>query len=310
MGRSWNRRSFLKGSLAVTAGIGLTAGSGLISELTAWVNDPVNNPMPTRPLGKTGHQVSLFSLGGQATLERPNRHDDAIAIINRALDLGVNYIDTANQYGSGVSEEYIGMVMKERRKEVFLATKSHDFTYDGTMRLVEQSLNRLQTDYIDLYQHHYLDGEGRFERLRAPDSARQAFEKLKAEGVIGHIGITGHSSRLLADLIEEYPYECALITLNPARAVMNDVEHLDRFFKLTAEKEMGVIAMKVFGGGGLMQRGFTPEQLLSYVFSYPVSTAIVGISVIPHLEQNVEIAKKFEQLSEEELEQIRTSVAG
>lgn len=310
MDQSLNRRSFIKGSLALTAGVGLGAASGLFSNLAAWAQDPVNNPMPTRPLGRTGHQVSLFSLGGQATIERPNRHDDAVEIINRALDLGVNYIDTANQYGAGVSEEYIGMVMKERREEVFLATKSHDYTYDGTMRLAEQSLKRLQTDYIDLYQHHFVGGHGQFERLKQPNSARQAFEKLKEEGVIGHIGVTGHSSRILSDAIEDYPYECALITLNPARAVMNDVEHLNRFFKLTAEKEIGVIAMKVFGGGGLMQRGFTPEQLLNYVFSYPISTAIVGISVIPHLEQNVEIAKRFEQLTDEEMEQIRTAVAG
>lgn len=310
MSRSWNRRSFIKGSLAVTTGIGLTAGTGMLSELYAWVNDPLNNPMPTRPLGKTGHQVSLFSLGGQATLERPNRHDDAVAIINRALDLGVNFIDTANQYGRGVSEEYIGMVMKDRRKEVFLATKSHDYTYDGTMRLVEESLKRLQTDYIDLYQHHFVGGHGQFEQLKQQKSARQAFEKLKEEGVIGHIGVTGHSSTILADAIEDYPYETALITLNPARAVMNDVEDLGRFFRLTTEKEIGVIAMKVFGGGGLMQRGFTPEQLLSYVFSYPISTAIVGISIIPHLEQNVEIAKRFEQLTDEEMEQIRTAIAG
>ena len=310
MERSWNRRSFLKGSLAITAGVGLSAGTGIFTEMAAWARDPVNNPMPTRPLGKTGHQVSLFSLGGQATLERPDRHDDAVEIINRALDLGVNYIDTANQYGRGVSEEYIGMVMKERRNEVFLATKSHDYTYDGTMRLAEQSLKRLQTDYIDLYQHHFVGGHGQFEQLKQQKSARQAFEKLKEEGVIGHIGVSGHSSRILSDAIEDYPYETVLMTLNPARAVMNDVADLSRFFKLTAQKEIGVIAMKVFGGGGLMQRGFTPEQLLNYVFSYPISTAIVGISVIPHLEQNVEIAKRFEQLTDEEMEQIRTAIAG
>lgn len=310
MDQSWNRRSFIKGSIAFTAGVGLTAGSGFFSQLSAWAQDPLNNPMPTRPLGKTGHQVSLYSLGGQATLEQPDRHDDAVEIINRAIDLGVNYIDTANMYGRGVSEEYIGMVMKERRNEVFLATKSHDYTYDGTMRMAEQSLKRLQTDYIDLYQHHYVGGHGQFESLKQPHSARQAFEKLKEEGVIGHIGVTGHSSRILAEAIEDYPYDCALITLNPARAVMNDVEHLNRFFELAAEKQIGVIAMKVFGGGGLMQRGFTPKQLLTYVLSYPVSTAIVGITRISHLEQNVEIAKNFVQLTEEEMEQIRTAVAG
>jgi uncharacterized protein len=308
MNRKLNRRAFLKTGLTATAGIGMMASGGVFSKTLAWIADPENNPMPKRMLGRTGHEVSLFSLGGQATLEQPDREDDAVAIINRALDLGVNYIDTANQYGRGVSEQYIGTVLKHRRKEVFLATKSHDHTYDGTMRLVEQSLSRLQTDYIDLYQHHYVSTFDKLEQIRGRNGSRRAFEKLKEEGVIRHIGITGHSSKILTDAIEEYPYECVLITLNPARSIMDDTDHLDHFFRVATEKEIGVIAMKVFGGGGLMSRGFTPRQLLSYVFSYPVSTAVVGISIIPHLEQNVEIAKTFRQLTLEEMEEIRASI--
>jgi len=307
MERKVKRSTFLKYSLALAAGAGITASGGFLSKAAAWAKDPLNHPMPTRPLGKTGHNVGLFSLGGQATLERPGRKDDAIEIINRALDLGVNYIDTANMYGNGVSEEYIGEVMKDRRNEVFLATKSHDYTYDGTMRRFEESLHRLQTNYIDLYQHHYVGGHGKLERLGQKKSARDAFRELKEQGVIRFTGVTGHSSKILSDAIEAHPYDCALITLNAAGAVMDNPEHLDRFFRLTAQKEMGVIAMKVMGGGGLLSRGYKPADLLNYVLSYPVSTAIVGISIIPHLEDNVRTAKSFRQLSDDELERIRMS---
>ena len=307
MESNMKRRTFLKQAAAVTAGVGITATGGMFSKAAAWMMDPLHNPMPTRPLGKTGFDVGVFSLGGQATLERPGRCDDAVEIINRALDLGVNYIDTANMYGQGVSEEYIGEVMKHRRSEVFLATKSHDYTYDGTMRMFEQSLNRLQTDYIDLYQHHFIGGHGQLERLGQKDSARDAFRELKEQGVIRFTGVTGHSSKILSDAIEGHPYDCALITLNAAGSIMPDADHLGRFFRLTAEKEMGVIAMKVMGGGGLIGRGFNPSELLAYVLSYPISTAIVGISVIPHLEDNVRTAKSFRQMSDDEMERLRSS---
>ena len=236
------------------------------------------NPLPKRPLGKTGHQVTIYGLGGLYTLARHDRHDEAVEIVNRAIDLGVNYIDTSARYGSGASELNIGTVMRERRDEVFLASKSHDYTYDGTMALIEQSLRRLQTDHLDLYQHHLLGRMGQLEQLQQKHSARQAFERLRDEGVIRYIGVTGHSSRVLADALEDYPYDCALITLNAARAEMDDPEDLDRFFRLAQEKEVGVIAMKVFARGALIEQGLGSEQLLPYVLSYPVSTAIVGIS--------------------------------
>ena len=268
------------------------------------------NPIPKRPLGKTGYQATIYGLGGLYTTSKHDRHDEAVEIINRAIDLGVNYIDTSARYGAGASELNIGTVMKERRDEVFLATKSHDYTYDGTMALIEQSLRRLQTDHIDLYQHHQLGGIGQLEQLQQKHSARQAFERLRDEGVIRYIGVTGHSSRVLADALEDYPYDCALITLNAARAEMNDPEDLDRFFRLAQEKEVGVIAMKVVARGILIRRGLDIRQLLPYALSYPVSTAIVGISDISHLVENVRIASAFEQLGEEEMAQIQVLAQG
>jgi hypothetical protein len=262
-------------------------------------------PIPKRPLGKTGEQVTLYGLGGLFTLARHDRHDKAVEIINRAIDLGVNYIDTSAAYGTGASELNIGTVMKERRNEVFLASKSHDYTYDGAMALVHQSLRRLQTDHLDLYQHHFLGRMGQLEQLRQKHSARQAFERLCDEGVIRYIGVTGHSSRVLADALEDYPYDCALITLNAAREVMDDPEDLDRFFRVAQEKEVGVIAMKVVVRGALIEWGLEMGQLLPYVLSYPVSTAIVGITDLAHLEENVRIARAFEPLSEQERAEIQ-----
>ena len=305
MNNGCDRRTFLKKSLATTAGIGLVGTSGIFAKTKAWATEPAKGPMPTQPLGKTGHNVSIFSLGGETTIEMADRHDEAVEIINRALDLGVNYIDTAAAYGNGASELNIGAAIKDRRDEVFLATKSHDYTYDGTMRLVDQSLNRLQTDYIDLYQHHFVGHFGQLEDLKKDNSARQAFERLKEEGVIGNIGITGHSSRILSDALLDYPYDCVLITINAAEVVMDDTDQLDRFFELAKEKEAGVIAMKVANRGRLLEQGLSIRQLLPYTMSYPVSTTIMGISAIPHLEENVRIASSFERLSNEEMAEIR-----
>ena len=113
-------------------------------------------PIPKRPLGKTGYQVTIYGLGGLFTTSMHDRHNEAVEIVNRAIDLGINYIDTSALYGNGASELNIGTVMKERRDEVFLASKSHNYTYDGTMALVEQSLRRLQTDHLDVYLLHGL----------------------------------------------------------------------------------------------------------------------------------------------------------
>lgn len=297
-----------------TAAAEATEAATATSEATELASTPTSEAtaaptatdmIPTRTLGKTGEQVTMYGLGGLFTTSRIEMQDQAVEIINRAIDLGVNYIDTSAMYGNGGSETNIGMVMRDRRDEVFLASKSHDYSYDGTMALFERSLQRLQTDHLDLYQHHYLSSEGQLAQLRGNNSARQAFEQLRDDGSIRYIGITSHSSRLLADALEEYPYDCALITLNAAQEVMDDPEDLDRFFRIAQENEVGVIAMKVVARGALVQRGLDVKQLLSYAWSYPISTAILGISEVAHLEENIRIAKEFEPMSAQEREQFR-----
>ena len=135
---SFTRREFVKVGTAGAAAVAL-AGRERPTRAAA---------MPERSLGRTGHRVRLFSLGGQATLEKPGTHDESVAIINRAIDLGVNYIDTAAAYGQGISQTYIGEVMGTRRKDVFLASKTHDRTRDGSLKLLEQSLTLLKTDRL------------------------------------------------------------------------------------------------------------------------------------------------------------------
>ena len=168
--------------------------------------------MPERPLGKTGYKVRIFSLGGQATLEKPGTHDESIAIVNRAIDLGVNYIDTAAAYGrdrtvegkprwepNGISQTYIGEVMKTRRKEVFLASKTDDRTRDGSLRLLEQSLKLLKTDHLDLWQLHNVQRDEQLDQIFGKDGAIEALQKARDQKMVRFLGITGHFDPAGAD---------------------------------------------------------------------------------------------------------------
>jgi uncharacterized protein len=302
-----SRRDMLKTTLAAAAGcaIGGTLGLGRLSNAYAGVGGVP--AMPTRTLGKTGFEVPIFSLGGQSTIEQPGRRDEAVAIIHRALDLGLRYIDTSHIYGDGVSESYIGEVMKARRGEVFLATKSRQFSYDGAMRMIEGSLERLQTDHVDLYQHHHVSTDATLDEVLAADGARKAFEKLHAEGVVKHLGISGHSSRVLKRAMEAVDMDCVLITVNPAHMAMTEVEHLDDFMTTAVEKRVGVIAMKVTGRNQLLrQHPITMEQAMRYTLSFPVATAVIGITEIGQLDENFEIARRFKPMTDAEMAQLES----
>jgi uncharacterized protein len=295
----------LKATLAAAAGCTLGGALGLGGLSNAYAASAGARAMPTRRLGRTGLDVPIFSLGGQSTIEQPGKLDEAVAIIHRALDLGLNYIDTSHIYGNGVSESYIGEVMKERRGQVFLATKSREFSYDGAMRMIEGSLERLQTDHVDLYQHHNVSTDAALDEVLAPDGARKAFEKLHAEGMIRHLGITGHSSRVLKRAIETVDMDCALITVNPAHIAMTDTEHLDDFMTAAVDRRVGVIAMKVTGRNQLLRRHpITMEQAMRYTLSFPVATAIIGITEMAQVDENVGLARQFRPMTDAEMSEL------
>jgi predicted aldo/keto reductase-like oxidoreductase len=319
------RRDVLKLGTAAAAGF---AASSVMGETPRAIPDlPVNpatpDAMPTRNLGKTGYQVGIFSLGGQAAIEQPNNFDVAVPLIERALDLGVNYADTSARYG-GVeerwSEQYFGEVMKTRRSEVFLATKSHDRTRDGSLKLLERSLELLKTDHIDLWQMHALSRPEQVEQSFAPGGAIEAFVEAKEQGIVRNLGISGHADPdVLIEAIERFPFDTVLLALNAA-----DPYHLsfkEKLLPLAVEREMGIIGMKVPARGLILSSWTAPEdpesryantvpgtitmhEAMRYVLSLQVSTVIVGCDDIAQLEENIEIARSFNPLSENQLAEL------
>lgn len=332
MGNSINRRKFLGTGLAAAATV--TVGKSLASG-KEFSRIPVKNSdehpfnpvtysaMPTHALGKTGYKVGILSLGGQATLEIEGREEESEKIINRAIDLGINYIDTAASYGRGVSQLNIGRVMKTRRSEVWLATKTHDRTYDGSMRLLEESLKNLQTDHLDTWQLHNVQRQDQMDQIFASDGAIKALEKAKSEGIVRNLGITGHFEPIvLLEAIKRYPFDSLLLALNAA-----DIHYLSfKNYLLPEAQKRGIatIGMKVTTRGRMLNcwtpppleeqtdaRMRTPKpgtisikEALTYNMSLPVSTTIIGVDNIAQLEENVKIASEFSPLPLAEMEEI------
>ena len=270
-----------------------------LAEETTLPETIIKQKMVSRPLGKTGQEIPLFSLGG-ASIGKQESEEKSLEIINHAIDMGVKYIDTAPRYVNGLSEIYIGKVMKTRRDEVFLATKSHDFTYDGTMRLVKQSLQRLQTDHIDLYQHHGVFYDYQLKTILSDNGALRALRELKEKKIVRYIGITSHSPRILLKALELDVYDCMQIIVNPARKSMLDREYFDEFMKKAQEKGVGVIAMSIAGSGALLKKNLKMEELMNYAWSYPVTTAVIGITETWQIDENVKAAANFRKLSDVE----------
>ena len=293
------RRTFVRSLLGGAAALGVAGKFGTLQAMTG--TDAIRG-MGTRPLGQTGHDVRLFSLGGQATLEQPGKTDEAVAIIEKALDLGVNYIDTAATYGKGVSQTYIGQVMKTRRAEVFLATKTHDRTYDGSMRLLEQSLASLQTDRLDLWHLHNVRTEDDLDKIFAKEGALKALEKARDEKTVRFLGITGHRDPfVLRKGIERYPFDTILMALNAADK--HEMSFIDNLLPVAVEKKMGIIGMKIPARGKIFREGGirSMNEAMGYVLTLPVSTVIVGISTLAELEEDVKIATSFTPLTAAEM---------
>jgi aryl-alcohol dehydrogenase-like predicted oxidoreductase len=298
------RRRFLRALLG-TGALAAVPHRASPAAPTAAGPAPPRGGMPTRPFGRTGYQVSLLGLGGQATLEKSSRRDEALAILHRALDLGVSYVDTASFYGGGASELAVGEVMRTRRAEVFLATKTHDRSYDGSMRLLETSLRRLRTDRIDLWQLHNVRTETDLDFVFSREGAVRALERARAERVVRFAGVTGHQDpHVLRRAIERYPFDAALLALNAADR--HDASFVDHVLPTAVAKGLAVVAMKVPAGGRLLRpRGpLTMEQAMRYALTLPVSTAIVGVSTLAELEEDVAIARSFRPCSPDELAQL------
>jgi aryl-alcohol dehydrogenase-like predicted oxidoreductase len=289
-----SRRDFVKVGAVGAASMMLHASPGMAKTPPATMSD--------RPLGRTGHHVKLFSLGGQATLEQDGTHDESIAIINRAIDLGVNYIDTAAAYGQGISQTYIGEVMATRRDEVYLATKTHDRTRDGSLRLLEESLKLLQTDHIDCWQLHRIGRDEDLDQVFGKDGAIEALQQAREEGIVRFLGITGHAHPdPLIRGISEFDFDTILMAINPADP--HYLPFVDELLPLANRKGMGVIGMKIPARGRIFRDGgiTSMKDAMDWVLSQPVSTVIVGCDTVAQLEENVSIAAEFQPISQEHM---------
>jgi aryl-alcohol dehydrogenase-like predicted oxidoreductase len=304
-----NRREFLRIAAGSAAALGAASTLQPLSSFAE--TTAAAAPMPTRPLGRTGFQVPLFSLGGQGLLEHPGHTDEAVAIINRALDLGVKYCDTAHWYGGGSSESYYGEALKTRRNEVYLATKSGERSYDGAMRDLETSLKRLQTDRLDCWQMHHVRSQDDVEKIFAPNGALKAFLKARDEKITRFIGITGHLNPfVLKDAIGRFNFDTILMALNAADKNLpgpgNESSFIENLLPAAVDKKLGIIGMKVPAIGRIFQPGgvTTMRQAMSYTLSLPVSTVIIGIKTIPELEENIRIAQTFKPLTAAEMAEL------
>ncbi len=312
-----NRRQLLRLGLGASASAGLGAWllrPKTVSRANAQVAPatprqtgnaaPATPALPTRKLGQTGREVTIFGLGG-ASSETPlsqGPHDEAVAIVERALALGVNYFDTATTYGNGRSERALGEVARSQRSRMFLASKTGERTYDGAMRELEGSLKRLQTDHLDLWQMHHVSLQNRDTRPAfAADGAIKALEKARSEGIVKHAGVSGHHrTDVLADWLERHPFETVLTIVNAVDRHHDD-SFIERVLPVARQKKMGVIAMKIPAYGKLLRpdAGVGMREALAYSLSQSgVCCGIIACDSLAMLEANVAAARAFSPMDE------------
>lgn len=267
---------------------------------------PANSPIPTRLLGKTGRAVTLFGLGGEGVLRTWGQERAAAAVITRALDQGVAYCDTAPAYDGSL--DYYGATLGERRQQIFLASKTHDRTRDGSLRLLDESLRRARTDHFDLWQLHDLRTLEQLDRIFGKGGALEALIQAKAEGRVKNLGITGHHDpAILLEAMRRFAFDTVLVALNAA-----DVHRLPFISTVVAEavkQNMGVIAMKACAQQRVLAR-LTMAEALGYVWSIPgVSLAIVGCETPAEVDENADIARMFQRFPDEKMRELeaRTS---
>jgi predicted aldo/keto reductase-like oxidoreductase len=253
--------------------------------------------MQTRPFGKIGENFPIFSFGGQRIVdEHQCTEEEAIKIVNTAIDRGIRYFDTAWIYSNGQAETRLGKVVKHRRSEMWLATKTIDTTADGARQQLETSLTRLQTDYVDEWRLHNVYDYARLDEFTGKGGALETAVKARDEGLVRYISISGHTDpQILVEALNRFPFDSALIAVSALDHFI--LSFAEEFLPVANAKGVATIGMKVLGLGSLTHE---VERSLRYAFSLPVSTVIVGMESMAQLEQNLAIAEAFTPLTDEE----------
>lgn len=277
------RRDFLK------AAAGGVLATGVLKHPTRLAAE--EHVIPRRPLGSTGLNPPILGLGCATIGFGGHSIKEGAAVVEACLDAGISYIDCASSYGD--AEVKVGTVMRSRRNEAILATKSLERSRDAAWAEIGRSLERLQTDHVDLLQIHAVNSAEDLDRIFAADGSLAAAIRAKDEGLCKHVGITGHARpEVIAEALRRYPFATVLVPLSSTDARLNDFG--PRIFALARERSMGVIAMKVLAAGKVTGQ---VEESIRYSLTLPVSLAIVGMGTRSEVEANARIARGFRPMT-------------
>lgn len=262
--------------------------------------------IPQRPLGRSGHPVSILGIGGAHLVEAGQK--EATRIVQEAIDHGVTFVDTAWEYGEGRSERWIGLALRDGyRERVTLMTKccAHRRDYKTAMEQLHESLTRLRTDVIDLWQFHEVIYDNDPDWLFARGGIDAALEA-REQGKIRFIGFTGHKSpQIFLKLLQrDFPWDAVQMPLNPLDASFRSFER--QVLPELVRRGIGVIGMKPLAGGGLTKsRVVSPEDALRYCWSLPTSSVISGMDSVAIMRKNVKSASSFKPCSPGEMDALR-----
>jgi aryl-alcohol dehydrogenase-like predicted oxidoreductase len=268
--------------------------------------------IPCRPFGRYPEMVSALGLGGYH-IGRPGTDREATQIVHAAIDGGITFLDNAWEYHDGKSEVRMGKAIKDRRGRVFLMTKvcTHGRDAKTAMRQLEQSLRRLQTDYLDLWQVHEVAYWGEPERHFAKGGVIEALDRARQKGLVRFVGFTGHKDPTLhlQMLSYGYPFDSCQMPLNCFDATFRSFEH--QVLPECVRQGIAVIGMKTFGGDGaaLKKRVVAPSDALRYAMSLPVAVTVTGIDSARVLRQNLGIARDLRPMGSLEMQRLRTRCA-
>ena len=269
--------------------------------------------VPRRPFGRTGETVSALGMGGYH-LGEIGTEREAISLLHKAIDAGITFMDNAWEYNDGVSEIRMGKALANGwRQKVFLMTKvcTHGRDAKTAMRMLEESLRRLKTDYLDLWQVHEVAYWGDPERHFAKGGVIEALDRAKEKGLVRYVGFTGHKDPALhlQMLAYGYPFDSCQMPLNCFDATFRSFEQ--QVLPECARQGIAPIGMKTFGGEGdaVTKRVVAPADALRYAMSLPVAVTVTGIDSARILRQNLGVARGFRPMGALEMQRLRSRCA-
>lgn len=301
MNTPFSRREFL---IASGAGLAAITAAGPLSAATAM------GGLPRRKLGKTGFEISAIGFGGGSRYMAQEDSEVAEKMLHNAVELGINYFDTAFDYtkdGSRLSiQRYGKFLVPTHRKQIYLAAKLAERDAESAKKNFDIMLKELGTDRLDVLHFHNLAKKDDVDKIVAADGALKFYRSLKDQGVIKAIGITGHSSgSVLVDGIKRIEPDVVMCPQNPAHSGANSGGDFVQLIPATAERNIGLIAMKSTARTALIDKnGVTAEQLVRYALSLPVASVVVGMANMPVIESCVRLAKAQQPMPANERKQL------